>query len=51
MIVEDIRDKLIREVRTNKDELYRSGYVDGVLDFYLDIKKELNQPIETVGVR
>jgi predicted butyrate kinase (DUF1464 family) len=40
MNIAQMRNKLIQEVRISKDELYRNGYVDGVLDFYNEMKKE-----------
>ena len=53
MNIEQIRNKLIQEVKVTKDESYRSGYVDGVLDFYLDVKKEASKPevMEVVGAK
>ena len=32
--LEKIRDELLLQEKKNKDDNYRSAYVDGVLDFY-----------------
>ena len=34
----EIRDKLLKLVKQNKSQDYRSGYVDGVLDYAKEIK-------------
>ena len=42
IIIDDIRDKLMSEVkRKNQSPEGRSCYIDGVLDFYNELKKVL----------
>ncbi len=36
----EIRDKLIREIKAEKDEVYKIGFIDGVLDMYNEVKDE-----------
>ena len=44
--LESKRDELIRTLKiSEKDEERRSGYVDGVLDMYLEAKKLEPQPV------
>ena len=46
----EIRDKLLREVKQNKNSEYRSGYVDGILDsFSRQIKKGEKSERATAG--
>ena len=42
MKIEDTRDKLLKNLKIDeKDAERRSGYVDGVLDMYNEVKKEV----------
>ena len=41
IIIDDIRDKLMSEVKKQQTPETRSGYIDGVLDFYNELKKVL----------
>lgn len=41
-IIDDIRDKLISEVKTHALPENRSAYIDGVLDFYNALNKLLS---------
>ena len=46
----ETRDKLLKEVKQNKSEEYRNGYVDGVLDFFNESKKgDISVRKETAG--
>jgi len=42
IIIDDIRDKLMSEVKKQQGPEARSGYIDGVLDFYNELKKVLS---------
>ena len=44
--IEEIRNRLITESRL-QPELTRPGYVNGVLDFYNEIKKREEVPIDS----
>lgn len=41
IIIDDIRDKLMSDVKKQQTTETRSGYINGVLDFYNELKKVL----------
>ncbi len=46
-----IRDNLLRNIKQNKSDDYRCGYVDGVLDMYNDWhRSELNSFNNDTGI-
>lgn len=45
----EIRDKLLKAVKQNKSAEYRSGYVDGVLDYAKETKDSANKPIPAMS--
>ena len=42
------RNKLLQEVRQEKDKEYRSGYVDGILDMYNEGIKEKKELVNAI---